>query len=121
MHEIIQSGIFSSCTKSFQCSDPDETVHFKFDRFSLSYNQLLILGELKIDAWINDFDQWSQAASNFLVFSGKQHQTTDVWVNADYINMQVILNSIPGFNITFSREVFPIIHFIVINSVVREL
>ena len=92
------------CSHSFACHNPNETVHFKFDRFETEpWYDYLIIGDPdafeNIDVESVDYlypylDDYS-LTGKALILDGDQ--TTGVWVTA---------TSLPNFDIYFHRIVF---------------
>ena len=101
---FIISNPFIRCSHSFACDNPNETVHFKFDRFKTeSMYDYLIIGDP--DAFENiDVENFDYLFTIFddYTLTGKalildEKQTIGVWATA---------TSLPNFDIYFHRKVF---------------
>ena len=89
------------CAHSFGCNNPNETVHFMFDRFETEYGyDYLIIGDPdafeNIDVenidYIYEYLDDYKLTGRALILEG--NQTTGVWVTA---------TSLPNFDIYFHR------------------
>ena len=73
------------CSEIFNCSDPFQTVHFKFDRFDTEQGYDYMTIGLPVDTGYNSLDQFisEQRTKNIpdaLILDG--NQVTGIWVNA---------------------------------------
>ena len=87
--------------QTFDCSNPNESVHFKFDRFDTEYEfDYLVIGyptqfDNYYDAHFGSVDHDFEIPTFRTGLMLHGHQQTDIWVNAE---------SIPMFNIYFVRN-----------------
>ena len=92
--------------ENFYCSDLNETVHFKFDRFSIEQDyDYLVLGfpngfDAYYEYYFGSVDNDFESPTFKIGLKLGTQQTTDIWVNAQ---------SIPNFNIYFYRNVSKIL------------
>ena len=93
------------CVETFECSNQNETVHFKFDRFDVEHGfDYFVIGypsqfddhyDEFYDYYFGSIEQEFESPNyrTGLMLHGQQQ--TDIWVNAE---------SIPVFNIYFYRN-----------------
>ena len=111
-----------SCWQSFSCVNPNETVHFKFDRFDTEngYDYFVIGNPYDFDNLFenyfneveNDYRDDTSDRAGLMLDGSRQ---TDIWVTAE---------SIKSFDIYFYRNVFklPILYNIsYIKTLLRML
>ena len=86
------------CSETFNCSDPFQTVHFKFDRFNTQPGHDYLTIGLPEDTDYNSLDQRiseqrTENVQDTLILEGNQE--AGIWVNAE---------SIKNFHIHFFRK-----------------
>ena len=106
------------CVETFDCSAPNESVHFKFDRFHVeeTYDYLVI-------GYPNQFDHYydynfgsvghgieKPTSRTGLMLHGQQQ--TGIWVNAQ---------SIPTFNIYFYRNLLKYLYKMNIKKYLKSI
>ena len=106
------------CWQSFSCMNPNETVHFKFDRFDTenSYDYFVIGNPYDFDyLFENHFDEvendYRDETSNRVGLMLDGSRQTGIWVTAE---------SIKNFDIYFYRNVFRMLYSNLIKNLLKS-